>query len=280
MSRVSGPSLSLDGFRSIADLAYRESGLALAEEKLTMIQSRLRHRLRSLGVADYETYCTYVSSDAGRKERLHMISALTTNVSHFFREQHHFDLLRDEVVPKALPGLKSGGRLRIWSAGCSRGQEALSAAMTLLEAEPELANLDVRILATDIDRDIIRFADAGIYAPRMVTAIPEPLRAKYFEEAIEQGETCFASRPILRRMVQFKPLNLLAAWPLKGQVDVIFCRNVVIYFDLAVQNALWPRFYDVLAPGGLLCVGHSERIADPAGSGFISTGASTYQSAA
>lgn len=266
-------------FRAIAALAYRESGLLLAEEKRRMIQSRLRHRLRCLGLPDYESYCAFVASEEGRAERPHLISALTTNVSHFFREAHHFDLLRDEVLPRVLPRLRGGGRMRIWSAGCSRGQEALSAAITLLEADPELAQLDLRILATDIDRDVVDFARAGTYPARMITGLPEPLRDKYFEPISDKGQVSYASTPVLRRMVQFKELNLLAPWPFKGQFEMILCRNVVIYFDLAVQNALWPRFHEVLTPGGLLCVGHSERIADPAGTGFVCTGNTIYRKA-
>ncbi len=264
-------------FQRIADLAYRESGLQLVAEKTSMIQSRLRHRLRSLSLANFNEYCDLVCSESGQSERRHMISALTTNVSHFFREKHHFDVLSDHLVATSLARLRSGGRLRIWSAGCSNGQEACSIAMTLIEKIPQITEYDVRILATDIDPKVVEFATAGVYPERLTNGVPTALLTKYFTKETEASEHQFRTKPVIRDMIAFKELNLLSDWPMKQQMDVIFCRNVVIYFDVRTQEHLWPRFRKSLAADGLLFLGHSERISNPELSGFVTDGPTTYR---
>lgn len=264
-------------FEAIAQLAYNESGLQLATEKMSMIQSRLRHRLRALNIPDFENYSAFVCSDHGRQERRHMISALTTNVSHFFRERHHFDVLRKCVVNDFLPRLRKGGRIRIWSAGCSNGQEAFSIAMSLLETEPDIDEMDVRILATDIDAKVIQFSKTATYPDRLISGIPDELLQKYFFSKIEKEEAVFSANKKLRNLVRFNELNLLSKWPMKQNMDAIFCRNVVIYFDAETQNRLWPRFQKILHPNGYLFLGHSERISDPYASGFETDGPTTYR---
>lgn len=270
--------LALDrtSFRAIADLAYRESGLILAEEKASMIQSRLRHRLRDLALPDFPSYCALVTSDQGKEELQYLISALTTNVSHFFREDHHFDTLVEHIKPR-LNDLRSGAAFRIWSAGCSNGQEAVSTAITLLELEPALAKADVRILATDIDPQVVRFAREGRYPMRMMRGLSDAQISTYFQPAeMIGGEAHHVVKPIVRQMIRFNELNLLTPWPMKRKFDIIFCRNVVIYFDLETQQKLWPRFRSMIANDGLLFLGHSERIVDPEKSQFRCTGKTTY----
>ncbi|WP_299875590.1 protein-glutamate O-methyltransferase CheR [uncultured Sulfitobacter sp.] len=263
-------------FRAISDLAYRESGLTLVAEKATMIQSRLRHRLRALGIDSFPDYCTLIGSDDGVQERRHLISALTTNVSHFFREKHHFETLK-KMLDTRLPHLRAGGQMRIWSAGCSNGQEAVSAVMTLLEHAPEVADLDLRILATDIDPEVVSFARAGTYAERLMGGVPDPLRARYFEAgAGAEGEQEYTTKDLVRRMIRFNELNLLKPWPMTRPFDLIMCRNVVIYFDAQTQTALWPRFHKTLKPDGMLFLGHSERISDPSTYKFDCVGPTTY----
>lgn len=270
-------SLDAASFRAIAALAYRESGLTLIEEKTPMIQSRLRHRLRDLGLVDFPSYCALIESDQGLDERQHLISALTTNVSHFFREDHHFETLKSEL-DRCLPKLRAGGQMRIWSAGCSNGQEALSAAITLMEHLPGIADLDVRILATDIDPKVVRFAREGVYPQRLLGGVPAGLIDKYFQQVeAATDEPHFCAHQRLRSMIRINELNLLAPWPMKKRFEVIFCRNVVIYFDIATQETLWPKFHAALAPEGVLFLGHSERISDPARFGFICTGPTTYR---
>lgn len=268
--------LDPESFRAIADLAYRESGLILSQEKAAMIQSRLRKRLQTLQMSDFPTYSRFVQSDDGTSERGHLISALTTNVSHFFREKHHYDILCQEVVEAKLEHLRQGGRLRIWSAGCSNGQEACSTAISMLEKAPEIARYDVRILATDIDANVVRFAREGVYSDHDVAAVPETLKDKYFEHQSGSGQIRYLTKPVVRDMIQFNQLNLLAPWPMKRAFDVIFCRNVVIYFDVETQEKLWPRFRNQLGIGGRLFLGHSERISDPGAHKFEISGPTTY----
>jgi len=269
--------LDPESFRSIADLAYRESGLTLVEEKTSMIQSRLRHRLRVLELEDFTAYCAVLNSDAGQSERRHLVSALTTNVSHFFREAHHFEQLA-KLFSSHAAKLRSGGRMRIWSAGCSNGQEPLSAAITLAELAPDIANLDLKILATDIDQNVIRFARTARYSQRFMRGVTTEMRSQYFGALAEMnGEKQYEVTAIIRQMIQFNALNLLGQWPIRTKFDVIFCRNVVIYFDAKTQERLWPRFLEVLHPDGLLFLGHSERIAEPEKFGFECIGPTTYR---
>ena len=269
-------SLDPESFRAIAKLAYRESGLTLVEEKSRMIQSRLRPRLRELGLQDFAQYSAFVSSDAGSDERKQLISALTTNVTHFFRENHHYKTLA-EVMDARLDDLRKGARMRIWSAGCSNGQEAYSAAMTLLERCPDARQLDLRILATDIDPQVVSFARRGTYAARLMNGVSELLRGRYFDRETCGAEDVFTAKAELKSLIHFNELNLLAPWPMRGSFDVIFCRNVVIYFDAATQTGLWPRFHKALRADGRLFLGHSERIAAPETLGFYSDGPTSYR---
>lgn len=273
------PSAQLDGesFRAIAELAYAESGLTLPEEKTTMIQSRLRHRLRALGLDEFSQYSAFVRSENGQQERRFLISALTTNVSHFFREAHHFDFLNTALFPRFDKSSKIAP-LRIWSAGCSKGQEALSIAMSMLETHPQCAGADFRILATDIDPSVVQFAQQGRYSDRMTKGTSLALRSKYFDQTAPQnGEPTFTASPKIRDLIRYNELNLLSPWPIKTKFDAIFCRNVVIYFDTKTQDKLWPRFRAAMQPDGLLFLGHSERIFDPERFGFECIAPTTYR---
>lgn len=271
--------LDRESFDAIAALAYKESGLQLVAEKSSMIQSRLRPRLHAVGISNFASYVELVRSDKGRAERKNMISALTTNVSHFFRENHHFEILTKEIFASAKRQMGSGGRFRIWSAGCSNGQEAFSALIALSEAFPDFENYDVKILGTDIDPKVVAFAKKAEYSDRYLTAVPENLLGKYFEQCRDSTEATYRVTEKLRSKVVFNELNLLGNWPMQNPFDVIFCRNVVIYFDQQTQNRLWPRFRDQLKENGHLFIGHSERIADPSKHGFSAEGPTTYRPA-
>jgi chemotaxis protein methyltransferase CheR len=275
-SPINTAALDSQSFKAIAKLAYDESGLQLVAEKTSMIQSRLRHRLRALGLEDFGSYAQFVCSNEGLEERRQMISALTTNVSHFFRENHHFEILVNEAVASLIGRVRAGGRLRLWSAGCSNGQEAYSMTISLLEKYPDLVDLDFKVLATDIDPKVVDFARKGVYSDRLVGGVPATLLNKYFSTGGSE-EIEYTANDILRQIIVFKELNLLAAWPMKAQMDAIFCRNVVIYFDLKTQNALWPRFRQQLSDVGYLFLGHSERIADPIAAGFRNVGPTCYR---
>lgn len=256
-------STEVQGFDALSSLAYDEAGLVLAPRKAALIRSRLRHRLRALDMEDLSDYCAFVRADPAGVERLHMISALTTNVTSFFREPHHFDHLLSVVLPRMLAELDAGRPVRVWSAGCSTGQEPYSIAMALLDACPRLAMADFRILATDIDPNVLNVARRARYAARDRAGLAPELVEKFTVPVMDDGGTDgFEMSADLRRLVAFKPLNLIADWPLTRKVDAIFCRNVVIYFDAPTQALLWEKFHDILKPDGVIFVGHSERIAD------------------
>ena len=257
-------------FRQIAAMLYADAGLALPESKATLVYSRLAKRLRALGLESFRAYCELVSNAEGAGERRNMLAALTTNVTRFFREPHHFEDLGRKVLPGLVSRLRQGGRVRIWSAGCSTGQEPFSIALTLLGLMPDAPEHDVKILATDIDPNVIIAGRRGIYPRTEVAPIPAELAQRWMVArdagALEAGDA-------MRALVAFRELNLVGPWPMKGRFDVIFCRNVVIYFDEETQHRMWGRFRSIMQPGGRLYVGHSERVTDGA---FRSDGLTAY----
>ncbi|MBI1171170.1 chemotaxis protein [bacterium] len=260
-------------FRIIADLAMRDFGLFLTPAKRDLVYSRLLKRLRALGLEQFSDYCALLTSAQGEVERAAMLSALTTNVTHFFREDHHFKLLREVALPPLIKSARDGGRVRIWSAGCSAGQEPYSLAFTLLSLCPEAARLNIRILATDVDPEILAKAETGLYPDDERKAIPEAMR-KFIEPA---GANRFKVAATARELITFGKLNLIENWPISGPFQVIFCRNVAIYFDKPTQAKLWARFGELLSPGGHLCIGHSERVAGAAEPMFRPVGVTAYQ---
>ena len=262
-----------DDFKKIAQILHSHAGIALAEGKAALVYSRLAKRLRSLGLRSFREYCALVEDKQGVDERQAMMAALTTNVTRYFREPHHFDHLRDVVMPKLVDRARRGGRIRLWSAACSNGQEPYSMAITVLQALPEAANLDVKILATDIDPNMVAEGRAGIYREDAITPVPLDLRRKWFKKA---AGGAWEVADELRTLVSFKELNLIGDWPMKGKFDVIFCRNVVIYFDEPTQERIWSRFAPLLEPGGTLYIGHSERVSGPGANLFETTGLTTY----
>lgn len=266
-----------ESFRALAKLVYAESGLMLVPEKILMVQSRLRPRMKALGLSNIEQYQALVCSETGREERREMISALTTNVSHFFREPHHFDALEDHLVKKFSQSGLSGSRLRIWSAGCSNGQEATSIAISILKKFPGIEKCDFRILATDIDPTVVEFARSGEYPEKMTSGLSVDDKRAYFHTSGDANEPSFVVKKMVRDLISYKELNLLAKWPMKQKFDAIFCRNVVIYFDAQTQANLWPRFHEYLLPDGLFFLGHSERMTDPESVGYASIGPTAYK---
>lgn len=260
-------------FQVIAELAMRDFGLHLTAAKRDLVYSRLLKRLRVLGFEQFRDYCDLVSGPQGEDERAAMLSALTTNVTHFFREDHHFKLLREVALPPLIKSAREGGRVRIWSAGCSAGQEPYSLAFTVLSLCPDAAKLNLRILATDVDGEILAKAEAATYPEEERKSIPEAMQ-KFLEPAAKDR---FAVSATARDLITFGRLNLIESWPISGPFQVIFCRNVAIYFDKPTQARLWARFGELLAPGGHLCIGHSERVAGPAEQMFRAVGVTTYQ---
>jgi chemotaxis protein methyltransferase CheR len=260
-------------FGRIARSVQGEFGIFLPDAKMDLVYSRLLRRVRALGLADFTTYCDLVESSAGTAERTEMLSALTTNVTHFFREMHHFDQLRTEILPPLLQAARKGTRVRLWSAGCSSGQEPYSLALTLLALLPEASRHDIRILATDVDPQVIARAREGLYSAAERDTIPEPMRSQFTEKSPEGLRIGDAARAL----VSFAPLNLMGDWPMSGAFDVILCRNVAIYFDAPTQERLWQRFAGVMRPGAHLLIGHSERITGPAEASLESVGITAYR---
>ena len=247
-------------FRQIAELVHSEAGIVLTENKVNLVYSRLAKRLRAIGLRSFRDYCALVQGEHGVDERQAMIAAMTTNVTRFFRESHHFDYLKTHVLPGLLEDVRNGGKLRLWSAGCSSGEEPYSIALTLLDLAPDVAELDVRVLATDIDPDMLRRGNTGIYPVSQMGDIPLEMRRRWFRPLPGSSGSDLEAGEDLRELVRFRELNMLREWPMKGSFDIIFCRNVMIYFDDETQNTVWGRFARILRPGGTLCIGHSERI--------------------
>lgn len=249
-------------FARLAELARAEGGLSLPASKAPLVRARLARRIRALGLASYAEYVDLVSGSgaAAVREREEMLCALTTNVTRFFRETHHFEALRQRVLPGLVTRARAGGRVRLWSAGCSTGEEAYSLAMILLEAMPEAVSLDVQVLATDMDRRVLAIGKAGTYPATVARQLPSPLLARHFRQVMGGPSLCYSVGPSVRALVQFRHLNLVRPWPVTDRFDVVFCRNVVIYFDAATEKDVWMRIADRMLPGAMLYIGHSERI--------------------
>lgn len=249
--------LSEAEFASISARIHRETGIVIGAAKRSMLISRLAHRLRHLGLADFGAYTRLLDSPDGEAERRALVSAITTNVTQFFREPHHFDALA-ELTPALIQRAKAGGRVRLWSAGCSTGQEAYSIAATLFEKAPDIDRYDLRILATDIDAQVIACAREGVYDKRLIGENPPAILRRHLEDRPDTEQVCMSQK--LRTILRFEVLNLLDPWPFQGRFDVIFCRNVVIYFDAETRYDLWRRFAGRTVTDGLLFLGHSERM--------------------
>ncbi len=263
-------------FRAIADLAQERFGLSLAESKKPLVYSRLSRRLKSRQINSFPDYLSLLNRKEEEQERLELISALTTNVTSFFRETHHFESLRAALSSDLKAKAQAGQRLRFWSAGCSSGQEPYSIAMTILQIIPDAADRDIRILATDIDPKIVERAKTAIYPNEETAGIPDDLRAKWTRRSAGRDNMSTVTDD-LKALITFNELNLMAEWPFKGPFDAIFCRNVAIYFNQQTQQRLWQRLSSMLAPNGLLFIGHSERVTGPALKDLTGVGITSYQ---
>jgi chemotaxis protein methyltransferase CheR len=265
--------LSEREFERIRKRVYAAAGIALSDAKRTLVIARLSKLLRRLKLPGFDAYLDFLESAGSPEDAQDFVNALTTNLTRFWREDHHFTHLVAHVgeLMRARTGV-ARRRLRIWSAGCSTGQEAYTIALSLLAAWPELKRWDFRVLATDIDTAVLARAATGIY-PESELAGLAPERARLFERLaggrIRVPEAAAS-------VVSFKPLNLMAPWPMRGPFDAIFCRNVTIYFDKPTQGEVFARLGGILAPGGFLYIGHSENLGT-GGTGFRLVGKTIYQ---
>ncbi len=247
-------------FRAIRDLVSAQAGIVLSEAKRDMIYGRLVRRLRALDLDNFGAYCELLDSQDGAGEMEAFVNAVTTNLTSFFREAHHFEYLAQRLLPSLLQSRAGTRRLRIWSAGCSTGEEPYSLAMTLRDAIPRIDGWDVKILATDIDTNVLATAAAGVYGEERVRDLPQDRLRRWFRKGKGSCDGKVKVSRELQDMISFRQLNLLGAWPMRGSFDVIFCRNVVIYFDKPTQKKLFERMADQLASDGHLFIGHSESL--------------------
>ncbi|HEY3730289.1 MAG TPA: protein-glutamate O-methyltransferase [Steroidobacteraceae bacterium] len=248
--------LSDDDFQRIRRLVRERLGIALAQSKRELVYGRLSRRLRALKMRDFASYLKCVE-DRNGDELQHFCNAITTNLTSFFRESHHFDFLA-RLMPALERRNANCRRLRFWSAGCSTGEEAYSIAMVVQQHTCHLRDWNIRVLATDIDTNVLAHARRGHYhADRLEKMDPERVR-RWFESTGDERQ--FVVREELRQLVSFKTLNLIDSWPMKGPIDVIFCRNVVIYFDREIQRQIVARMASLQRIDDHLIVGHSESL--------------------
>jgi chemotaxis protein methyltransferase CheR len=250
-------------FSRIADLVYRHCGINLHGGKRELVRSRLVKRLRQGDFKTFSQYIDHVLQDSTGNEFSVLVDTLSTNLTSFFREPRHFHFLREEFLPRLLKRKQNDRdfRIRAWSAGCSSGEEPYSMAITLLEATGDTRAWSIKILATDISTSMLQTAQRGIYDQVTIEPVPAVQKHKYLVTTRANGRTAYQVSRSLRETVIFNNMNLMKHWPIKGPLDFIFCRNVMIYFNRPTQTRLVNRLWDLLDSGGLLFTGHSESLA-------------------
>ncbi|MCB1058873.1 MAG: protein-glutamate O-methyltransferase [Calditrichaeota bacterium] len=246
-------------FRKASELVKSLAGIHLTDGKRELVSARLAKRLRALGLSTMNDYLDVVREDKTQAELVMMLDAISTNLTSFWRESDHFDY----VVEKLLPSLEASGQqeIRIWSAGCSSGEEPYGLAMLILGKLRNPNRVKLKILATDLSTRVLDIAKRGQYGEERVKNIPPELRNKFVTQQKSETGVIYSVTPAIRSAITFARLNLMEPWPMKGPFDMIFCRNVMIYFDKPTQATLVERFGKLLKSGGMLFVGHSESLA-------------------
>jgi chemotaxis protein methyltransferase CheR len=260
-------------FKSVSDLAYEFTGIVLGPQKRDMVYGRLARRLRDLGLTYVVDYIKIVKNDCNQ-EVSRFINAITTNLTSFYREEHHFDFISTTLIPELKKTNEKTKKIRAWSAGCSTGEEPYSLAITFKE-NMDLQDWDLKILATDLDSQALNKGQQGIYDLERIESIKPSYKKKWFLKDKNQPDMVKV-KPEIQALTKFKRLNLLEEWPMKGPFDFIFCRNVVIYFNAETQSVLFDRYADMLKDGGYLIIGHSESL-DRGCHRFRSIGKTIYQ---
>ena len=249
---------SAKDFKYISDVIADRTGIVLSEAKHDMVYSRLARRLRDLKLTEFSQYLSLIKS-GHEEEILAFTNAITTNLTSFFREKHHFEYLREKILPE-LKKTKLDRRIRVWSAGCSSGEEPYSIAMTLRDVFPDLNGWDIKILATDLDTNIVQTASDGIYTEERVAGLDNKHLKKWVTQGSGDNKGKIRMSKELRDMITFNQLNLMDEWPVRGPFDFMFCRNVVIYFNKETQKVLFDRYADLVSSNGYLFIGHSESL--------------------
>jgi chemotaxis protein methyltransferase CheR len=251
-------------YHAITEFVYKTAGINLLEGKKELVRTRLGKRMRQLQMTDFSTYFKHVMNDTTGEEIIFLLDALATNLTSFFREDQHFTFMANTMLPalEAKCRAKGNRRLRIWSAACSSGEEPYTIGMVILEKNPYFGQgADCKILATDISTKVLSMAQKGIYGPERMKTVPPMLVTKYFQKvSAEKGHAMYQVNSQLRSLIAFRRLNLMDPLPFKNPLDLIFCRNVMIYFDKATIGRLVNKYYQILAPGGYLFIGHSESL--------------------
>lgn len=249
-----------EDFRSLRDLVREVTGITLSEAKRELVYGRLSRRVRALGLPSFLAYRDLLTGPDGDREIGEFTNAVTTNLTSFFREAHHFEHLREHLIAPLATTAGRKRRVRLWSAGCSTGEEPYSLAMTIAETVPDWQRLDLRILATDLDTDVLARAEAGVYGEDRIGGLGPQRLARWFTAGEERGRPVWRIDPRLAAMVSFRQLNLMHPLPMRGPLDAIFCRNVIIYFDKETQRELFTRLAPLQRKDGLLYLGHSESL--------------------
>jgi len=247
-----------EDFHALRTLVKQVTGINLTETKRELVYARLSRRLRALNLRSFRDYRKLLKADGGA-ELVQLCNAITTNLTAFFREPHHFEYLRTHVLGPMIANPSANRRLRIWSAGCSTGEEPYSIAMTVLEAVPDIHRWDIKILASDLDSNVLARARDGVYSTDRLRHMSDAARERFFSP-VDEEQRAWQVNPELQRLVTVKSLNLMNPFPMKGPLDVIFCRNTIIYFDKDTQRQLFSRISRLQQPGQLLFLGHSETL--------------------
>ncbi|GMT48652.1 MAG: chemotaxis protein methyltransferase [bacterium] len=247
-------------YKRLCDLIHKESGINLQEGKKEMMIARLASTFRSRDITSYGDYYDLVVNDESGNELSYLLNAISTNKTYFFREEKHFAYLNETLLPEIISYKKKNDSLSLWSAGCSSGEEAYSIAMTLKEYHPALRPINPRILATDISTKVLRKARTAIYPKKECSNIPHSLMTKYFQLGVGKWRDHLRVKSDLQDVIEFERFNLLNNPSKLGLFDIIFCRNVLIYFNPKVQEEIITGFYNQLKPKGYLIIGHSESL--------------------
>ena len=247
-------------FDFLRKVSNSRTGIVVSDDKFDMFYSRLSRRVRLLGLKDFSEYCDLISNEKEEREVLELVNALTTNLTAFFRENHHFEYLTHTLVPEFLQRNRESRRLRIWSAGCSTGEEPYSLSIALRESLPETGGWDVRILATDIDSAVLAKAADAIYPIERVAGVEQGRLRRWFQRGRGDRSGMVRLKPEIKSLIEFHQLNLIQEWAMSEPMDAIFCRNVMIYFDKKTKAKLVERYANTLCDGGYLFIGHSESL--------------------
>jgi chemotaxis protein methyltransferase CheR len=256
--------LSDKDYQTIAAFVHKTAGINLLEGKKELVRTRLSKRMRALKFHDFKTYFQYVMNDASGEEIVFLLDALATNLTSFFREPQHFQYMAKELLPRweQQCRAKNSRRLRIWSAACSSGEEPYTIAMVALDKSPYFAQGgDFKILATDLSTKVLNIAQNGTYGPERTKDIPQAYLQKFWHKTDSaKGEKMYHINDDVKKIIAFRRFNLMDPLPFKGPLDLIFCRNVMIYFDKETIARLVEKYYSVLGKGGILFIGHSESL--------------------